>query len=357
MQLLGADVCATRCSSSSTCGPNADCLPTTALDGTPEKICVSRSGVCGAPAGCNPACGPGTSCDLVTGTCVSNADAGPRDAGSGTQVDAGLPVGTVGPDGGVVNHLYFAVVGDTRPSLPNNTSGYPTSVINGIFEAIEAMNPRPQFVVATGDYQFATSGSSEAPKQVALYMAARAKYSGPLFPAMGNHECTSATDTNCPAVTTEPYKAFMASMIQPLGRSTPYYSFDVNAPAGQWSAKFVVTACNAWDATQKAWLAGELARPTTLTFVVRHMAQGVSAPCTSEMDPMVAAAPFSMFLAGHSHTFTHTGNQIIEGTGGAPLTGSAPHGYATIEQLPDNSLRVTQYDSANRTVVESYTVP
>ena len=48
--------------------------------------------------------------------------------------------GTVGPDGGTVSRLYFAVVGDTRPAVIDDTGHYPSAVINHIFQEINALD-------------------------------------------------------------------------------------------------------------------------------------------------------------------------------------------------------------------------
>ena len=355
VQLLGSNVCGTRCTGVAGCDPGAQCLPTTALDGIRVSICVLPTGNCGT-APCAGGCGPEATCDVMSGHCTP-IDAGLMSDAGVPASDAGAPRGTVGINGGSVDRLFFAVLGDTRPSLPNDTAHYPTATITGIFQAMQAMNPRPQFAVGTGDYQFAYSTSSEAAKQVGFYMGARAYYSNTFFPAMGNHECTGATNSNCAGTQTDPYKAFMSSMMQPLSRSLPYFTFDVNDLDGKWSAKFIIAACNAWDSTQKEWLDTQLARTTTYTFIARHEPLGVAAPCTAEMDAMLAAHPYTMFLSGHSHTFAHNANELIEGTGGAPLSGNAVYGYATVEQLPDGTLRITQYDSGQRKPVASYTLP
>src|SRR5260370_625068 len=80
----------------------------------------------------------------------------------------------------------------------DDVKGYPTAIITKIFQDIEAFSPKPPFVLATGDYQFASSGSSStAAQQLGLYLGARKNYSGVQFPAMGNHECTGSTSSNC----------------------------------------------------------------------------------------------------------------------------------------------------------------
>ena len=58
---------------------------------------------------------------------------------------------SIGPTGGTVSRLYFAVVGDTRPANVDDTSGYPTTVITKIFQDMQGMSPPPTFGVSTGD--------------------------------------------------------------------------------------------------------------------------------------------------------------------------------------------------------------
>jgi hypothetical protein len=293
---------------------------------------------------------PVTSCGAVD---AGQPDAGPpHDAGT---PDAGHFTGDAGPSGGAVSHLYFAVVGDTRPAIIDDTANYPTTVINGIYHAIATLSPEPQFVVGTGDYVFASPSGTQSEPQFQKYDAARAQYKGTFFPAMGNHECTGATATNCTSNTNN-LSAFLSHFMQPLGHTTPYYAFDVNDTAGQWTAKFLVVACNAWSATQKTWLATQLGRSTTYTFVIRHEPLAVSAPCTTDMDPLLTAHPPTMMLVGHTHTYNHVGNELVEGVGGAPITGNAPYGFATIEQTA-TGLRVNQYNATTGSVVATFTVP
>jgi hypothetical protein len=75
------------------------------------------------------------------------------------------------------------------------------------------------------------------------------------------------------------------------------------------------------------------------------------------MDALLAKYPFNMVLVGHSHTYSHTGKQLLEGVGGAPITGGAAYGYATIEQLPDGRFQVVQWNSTTRLPVDTYTFP
>src|SRR5207245_2657438 len=77
--------------------------------------CTGRR--CGSD-GCGGSCGtcsPGDRCDS-SGTCVPT------------------PTGSIGPNGGTVSSLYFAVVGDTRPGNIDATSSYPTAIITKIYQ-------------------------------------------------------------------------------------------------------------------------------------------------------------------------------------------------------------------------------
>src|SRR4029079_818751 len=85
------------------------------------------------------------------GTCGGDTSSS---SSSGGGVDAGPP-STIGAMGGTLDTLSFAVVGDTRPATIDDTNGYPTAVIQKIWQDVEAHSPRPAFGVTTGDYQFA----------------------------------------------------------------------------------------------------------------------------------------------------------------------------------------------------------
>jgi hypothetical protein len=269
------------------------------------------------------------------------------------------PSGSVGPNGGTVSHLYFAVVGDTRPANPDDTANYPTQIITQIYSDIEALNPRPQFVLTTGDYMFANTWSGEAQKQMALYQQAASQFTGgPIFSDMGNHECTGATASNCATTTTSNYQAYLDAMVTPLGKNQPYYTINFNATDGSFTAKLIIVACNAWDQTQSAWLQSELARPTTYTFVSRHEPLGTSGPpCVTDMDGLLNQYPYDLLIVGHSHTFAHSQNQVVVGNGGAPLSGSEPYGFATVEQIAGAGFRVTQYDYSTAAPLSTFTVP
>src|SRR5581483_11914874 len=237
-----------------------------------------------------------------TGGGTSSTGGGAGATGGGSISGSGGGTGTtgsVGPNGGTVDHLYFAVVGDTRPSTEDDTANYPTAIITKIYQDIEALNPRPQFVVTTGDYQFANPNGTQGVPQLSLYMNARNNYSGTVFATMGNHECTGATAGNCNSATKN-YTAFPNALLSPLGQNEPYYTININGPSNAWTSKFIITACNWWSSTQQTWLQQQLAIPTTYTFIVRHMSLISSGPCNSQMDPMVQTATKDGFLAGHT---------------------------------------------------------
>jgi hypothetical protein len=276
--------------------------------------------------------------------------------------DGGGPVtGTVGSTGGQLSRLFFAVVGDTRPATIDDTQGYPSAIIGKIFTDIQGLSVRPPFVVSTGDYMFASTANAAAVNaQLDLYVAARSTYSGVAFPAMGNHECTGATASNCGPSNvdgvTANYSAFLAKMLQPLGKTDPYYAVRIDALDKSWSAKFVFIAANAWTSTQATWLDQQLSQPTTYTFVVRHEpAAADTAPGVTPSEQIMAAHPYTLSIVGHTHTYAHyPGREVIIGNGGAPLTGSKDYGFGLFDQRPDGAIQVDMIDYASGLAVGGY---
>jgi hypothetical protein len=196
---------------------------------------------------------------------------------SGSSTNAPFCAGTGGSvtaGGGTLDCLSFAIVGDTRPPSIDDTAQYPSAIIGKIWQDVEAESPRPAFAITTGDYIFARANGNEANPQLDLYLHAQAAFSNPSFHAMGNHECTGATTSNCGTGNTngltKNYSAFLAKFLQPMGIVKPYYSVNMQGTNGAWTAKLVVIAANAWDSAQSAWLDQVLSHPTTYTFVVRH---------------------------------------------------------------------------------------
>jgi hypothetical protein len=284
---------------------------------------------------------------LVTVGCADTNGA----AGRHVRFDAGAatPPDGVGSNGGYLSRLLFACVGDTRPPIEDDLSEYPTPVIARIFADIEAMRPRPALVFSTGDYVFASShpGNGAAAAQLDLYLLARRSYSGLLFPTMGNHECTGATNSNCGPDSvggmSANYVAFLEKMLWPLQKPEPYYSVRIDARDRTWTAKFVVIAANAWSLAQENWLDSELAKPTTYTFVFRHEpAAATTAPGVLPSEAIMARHPFTLSIVGHRHTYDHvadTPREVIIGNGGAPLA-SKDFGFGVFKQRGDGAVVV-----------------
>jgi hypothetical protein len=276
-------------------------------------------------------------------------------------VDAGTGATAtpVGPSGGTVGTLAFAVFGDVRPAFINGTSSYPTAVFSSIMQGIQGLGA--QFVVASGDYMFA-SVQSDVTAQLNDLLSAESTYKGFIAHALGNHECTSSTNSNCPAGNESANMVGYMTRLVPFS-STPYYSFVVHTSMGD--AKFIFIAANAWSTTQSNWLANALAQPSTYTFVVRHeppSGTGTEAPGTTPSQYMLdqAMPPVTLELFGHAHEYSHTAgsNQVISGNAGAPLTtgSSYSYGYLWVVQRPDGNVSVTEYQEGTNTPVDTWAV-
>jgi hypothetical protein len=342
---------AVRCSHS-LCMSGAKLDP--ACDPCAAKICSSDDYCCNVRWSSVCVSEIASTCGNLCGPTPDLAGTAGRDLATGV-LDLSSPPGTIGPGGGDVDHLYFAVTGDSRPGTLDDTANYPTAVIQKIYADIEGMSPRPQFVVATGDYMFASTAGAEAAKQIDLYAHAMQSYKGTVFAAMGNHECDGYTAHNCTAATNN-YNAFMDTLVRPLGKSLPYYTIPISATDGSFTAKVVVLACNAWDSTQKAWLASQLAMPTKYTIVVRHEpASADTGPCVVDAENLLAKNPYNLSIVGHTHSYRTNGKEIVVGHGGAPLS-SGTYGYATVEQTA-SGFRITNYDYASAAPLASVMVP
>jgi calcineurin-like phosphoesterase family protein len=273
----------------------------------------------------------------------------PGDRGSGRPMQQ--PFGDVDLQ---LASLVFAVVGDTRPPEVDDTPAYPSSVVEALYAGIAAADPRPAFVLATGDYLYASpwpgDAASQADPQLDLYLRARARFAGPLFPALGNHECTGATSSNCgPGAadgTSANYAAFMRKLLAPFGVARPYYAVALAAADGAWTAKVVVVAANAWSDDQAAWLDAAMARATTYTFVVRHEpASDGEAPGVAPSEAILAAHPYTLAIVGHRHTYAHAAGsrEILIGNGGAPLDGKS-YGFGLFSRGSDGAISVDMID-------------
>jgi hypothetical protein len=333
---LGVDsYCAPRCDTT-TCAADRACVDADDTSGAKVRACVPRGDVCGAPIG------PGTPDGGVPDALV---DTGNGDTGS---IDAGTPTGSVTKTGGKVSRLVFAAAGDTRPAIIGDTKNYPSATIQKIYTRIAGLSPQPQFAVSTGDYMFAIPGTTQGAAQLDLYLAARAKYPGVLFPALGNHECTGATTSNCPPPSTNTnYGAFTSKLLAPIGRTLPWYSFHVDALDGSWTAKFVMVAPNAWNTEQETWLSSVMKEPTTYTFVVRHEpAAANTAPGTTPSQTILDANPYTLLIVGHTHTYARKSTrEVIFGNGGAPITGTAHFGFGLFTMRADGAIQVDMIDA------------
>jgi predicted phosphodiesterase len=283
----------------------------------------------------------------------SNHVGAPDLGGGGAGGGGGAPNfggGTV--QGGSGSLLTFAVFGDARPPNPNDTAGYPSAIISGIFKL--AQQKGAQFVVGTGDYMFAST-QSVVDAQVALFNQARANFSGPIYLTMGNHECTGYTDSNCPTLNeTANIRAFM--QLLPVGITAPHYRVDFDTPAG--TVKFLFVAANAWSSGQNDWLGQALADATTATFIVRHEpGYDYSAPGVTPSDTLAARHPYTLMLLGHSHTYRREDTKhVISGNGGAPVSGGASYGFLLMQQQSDGSFTATEIDEASGNTVDTWRI-
>jgi hypothetical protein len=389
-QFDGDSFCASSCANGETCGSGHSCITATTIDGTETQACLPDgdpcgpasspappssdatappSGQCGALVGptiastckgcgthtCQPnGCYGGWFCNTASSHCQAPpATCGGSSSGGTSSSSSGGPgpgPGPIGNDGGNVASLLFGVIGDTRPPMINDTNSYPSTIITKLFTDAETAAQRPVFMVATGDYQFSSPSGSQAAAQLDLYLAARSHYSGVVFPAMGNHECTGATASNCGQGATDGltnnYNAFLSKLLTPLGKTSPNYTINVNATNGSWTSKFVFVAGNAWQASDATWLDGELAKPTTYTFVIRHEPKAATtAPGCTPSEEVMAKHPYTLAIVGHTHTYGRTGpKQVTIGNGGAPLVGSANYGYGLIQQRPDGAVQIDMID-------------
>ncbi len=350
----------------------------------PPQICGNLNGPtvpgccqCAAGKTCAPnGCYAGWYCNTQSckcqvapdpATCGSPIlDAGPTDTGApGTDAIASETSGvqSIGPTGGTLASLDFAIVGDTRPPNKDDLNGYPTAVITQIFQDVQAENPPLPFIMTTGDYQFSSPNSNAATAQFDLYLQAQANYTGMVWHSMGNHECTGAVISNCGTGnqdgTPQTYQIFMQKLMAPLGLSKPWYVLNFKAADGSWTAKFVVIAANAWSSEQATWLENAMSKPTTYTFVVRH--EGVmvtTAPGVSPSAAIIAKYPFTLLLVGHTHTFDYyaSDREVITGNGGAPLATGVNYGYTVIRQRADKALVINALDYQTHASIQKFAV-
>jgi hypothetical protein len=390
--------CPSGCCNGSTCVPyanenNNQCGASgAACAACGTGLSCNGSGQCTGTTGCNSSNCAGGCCN--GSTCVPYASENNNTCGTGGAACAACTTGqtcntgactgggTVGNNGGSVPSLYFAVVGDTRPGSNNANSSYPTAIITKIYQDLEALNPKPQFILTTGDYQFddpgaTTGGQLNSDVQIGYYAQAQTNWTGgPVFMAMGNHECNGYTNSNldltqnpptCDGVASTNYTSWYSKLVAPLGKTLPYYTIPINATDGSWTSKFIIVACNAWDSTQQTWLQTQLATPTTYTFLVRHEdPTATTGPCVSAMDSMLASATYTALIVGHVHQYcsgtlssstsceypwTGSPKGFVVGNGGAVTSND---GYVTVQQN-GSTFTVTDFDYSTNGTVASFT--
>ena len=248
----------------------------------------------------------------------------------------------------------FAAFGDVRPSSPNDTANYPQAIVTGLFQQIAAQSP--QFVVGTGDYMFAsTYNTTGVDAQVGMLVAAEQAFTGPIYHALGNHDCTGATASNCPNGNETPnVRAFMAKLV-PAGTTTPYYRVDVDT--GMGTAKVVVIAANAWSDAQATWLETQLADPTAYTFVVRHEDASVTETAGAGASELIVQRhPLTLELLGHWHRYEKLdARHVVSGNGGAPLS-FGHYGFVLVDLLTNGNLSVSEIDQATGAVGDTFTI-
>lgn len=272
--------------------------------------------------------------------------------------DGTPPAGSVGPAGGSVERLWFAVTGDTRPPECDATNDYPRAAIGRIAASMRALEV--QFALDLGDHMYVCNRSAaEAREQMGLYLSAIAAGPTTWFMTLGNHECGTwgRAGPGCfdPAADAN-FGAYMAA----LGRPLPYYAVDIGTGLGL--ARLVVVADDAWDAAQADWLERTLADADArahTTLVARHHPMTGARAGRPEIVAAIERHRAALLLSAHLHTYAHGGDHggraVVMGLGGAPSR--MPPGFATVLQNGDGSLTFTLRSAFGDPVGVPWTVP
>ncbi len=341
------------------------------------SYCNDQSGRCDGFDPCTGDSGTWTCGQATTTSSGSSSGSGATSTSASTSSSTSSSGGTSGVASIDPTGLSFAIVGDTRPG--DATSPYPTQIIQQIYQDFQGLSPQPLAVVATGDFQEANGDATLAATDIAAYESAVALFTaGPTYPTMGNHECvsTNATGTDCAGGNTTPnylaYLQLLSDLKVPNTNGLPYYSEILTAPNGD-TAKFVMTAANAWDGTQKSWFDTTLKVASTFTFVARHEpddAQGCtnstandnttnSCVYIADVQSVINANPgaVTLKLEGHTHEtrFDNANDAIVSGSGGAPIettcagnssnTTYCNFGYVLCQEWTDKTFHCTAYDA------------
>lgn len=295
---------------------------------------------------------------------VAGCDQGPAPGGrareGGPPGGAPAPGGTVGPNGGSVDRLWFAVTGDTRPGACDASDLYPRSAIAEIAASMKALEV--QFALDLGDHMYVCNGSyAEAAQQMGFYTTAIAAGPATFFMTLGNHDCGSSfarsgARAGCFEESADAnFRAYLAA----LGRPRPYYAIDVATFAGL--ARFVFVADDAYDAVQAAWLERTLADADArarITVIARHHPMSGARSGNPDIVATIERHRYALLLSAHLHTYAHGedhgGRAAIMGLGGAPS--ALPPGFATVLQNADGSLTFTPRDAAGEPIHTAWTV-
>jgi hypothetical protein len=287
--------------------------------------------------------------------CLGACSASPPSGGGigGGGVDPGDSTNGGGDNGSTATPLSFAVFGDSRPPIPEDSLQYPSAIVSGIFS--QAQQQGAQFMVGTGDYMNALTQTG-VDGQVQAFQKAQAGFTGPIYLAMGNHECQTTTAGNCPNLNESPNVQAFMSKLAPAGLTTPYYRKDFDTPNGK--AKLIFIAANAWTSAQEDWLKQQLADPTRYTFVIRHeWSDATSAPGVTPSDAVLMGAPLTVGFFGHTHVYRRIDVQhVISGNGGAPLDTGTHYGFVLVQQQADGNFTLTEIDQATGMPLDSWKV-
>ena len=177
-----------------TCDAGRICTLTATYAGGQATVCLPTSGPCAAapitdPPGedtCGTLVGPDVTancyaCRVADEPCQANGCYGgwwcntssnhcqspPSACAGDVKFTGGAAVaGTVDANGGPLSRLYFAVVGDTRPPLLDDTAGYPTHIITPLYEDPERItHPTPHARRSPSPPATTTSRSNSAPSR------------------------------------------------------------------------------------------------------------------------------------------------------------------------------------------------
>ncbi len=251
--------------------------------------------------------------------------------------------------------LRFAFTGDTRPSAADDVANYPTAVMSQIVASMSTKSIA--FALDTGDHvkighsDTAAQAQSFADQMLQLYTGATAALGSPWYMTMGNHECWD-NKSLCGAsdVVTS---VFLGYLQKTVSTQVPYYTFDVATPSGV--ATFVVVADTAWDSVESSWLDSALTHGdgSAYTIIAKHVPSSNTTdfPTNAAEMQIIEAHKFALLVDSHAHLYQYpageNGREVTLGLGGAPLSNSSVdnYGYGLVEQQPDGSLTVTEYDA------------